>query len=251
LRYVSGMAASDTPAEMFKRALAHAARALAEQSELEVVFGSDGPKLSKDRLTLPHPPRDPSGPESAALRGQADRMALKLANHDARLHARLRPADSRAADVFEAVEQARVEAHGSHALAGVRANMNAALVSRLDKMGALRAEADRVPVAEAVALLLRERVMGEASPEGAKTMLDRVRAGLEGKAGAELDRLALAAGDQDAFGRAMKDVLVALDMDPGDGRGDDSSDDAGEDEPDPQQPEALSLIHISEPTRPY
>ncbi|PZO04221.1 MAG: cobaltochelatase subunit CobT [Alphaproteobacteria bacterium] len=231
------MAANDTPAEIFKRALAHAARALAEQSELEVVFGSDGPRLSNHQLTLPHPPRDPSGPESAALRGQADRLALRLANHDAGLHARLRPADTRAAEVFEAVEQARVEAYGSQSLAGVRANMNAALVNRLDKMGALRAEAERVPVAEAVALLLRERVTGEASPESLRPMLDLVRAGLEGRAGTELDQLALAANDQDAFGRAMKDVLVALDMDPGDGRGEDSSDDAGEDEPDPQKPE--------------
>ncbi|MBB5744755.1 cobaltochelatase subunit CobT [Brevundimonas variabilis] len=231
------MAPNDTPAEIFKRALAHAARALAEQSELEVVFGSDGPRLSNHQLTLPHPPRDPSGPESAALRGQADRLALRLANHDAGLHARLRPADTRAADVFEAVEQARVEAYGSQSLAGVRANMNAALVNRLEKMGALRAEAERVPVAEAVALLVRERVTGEASPQGVRAMLDLVRAGLEGRAGSELDRLALTANDQDAFGRAMKDVLVALDMDPGDGRGEDSSDDAGEDEPDPQKPE--------------
>ena len=42
------MAAAETPADLFKRALAHAARALAEQSELEVVFGSDGPKLSNE-----------------------------------------------------------------------------------------------------------------------------------------------------------------------------------------------------------
>ena len=46
------MASADTPADIFKRALAHAARALAEQSELEVTFGSDGPRLSNGVLTL-------------------------------------------------------------------------------------------------------------------------------------------------------------------------------------------------------
>jgi len=85
------MAAADTPAETFKRALAHAARALAEQAELEVTFGSEGPRLANGVLTLPHPPRDPSGPDSAALRGQADRLALRLANHYETLHSRLRP----------------------------------------------------------------------------------------------------------------------------------------------------------------
>ncbi|MFA4891726.1 cobaltochelatase subunit CobT [Brevundimonas sp.] len=233
------MASADTPADIFKRALAHAARALAEQSELEVVFGSDGPKLANGVLTLPHPPRDPAAPENATLRGQADRLALRLANHDEGLHARLRPLDSRASEVFEAVEQARVEAVGSTALAGVRANMNAALLTRLEKMGALRnTEADRVPVAEAVALLVRERLTGQRAPDGAGAMLDLVRAGIEDRAGVKLNALAEVAGDQTAFAERLKDVLRALDLDPGDGRGDDASDDQGEDEPDPKEPDA-------------
>jgi cobaltochelatase CobT len=233
------MASADTPADIFKRALAHAARALAEQAELEVVFGSDGPKLSNGVLTLPHPPRDPAAPENATLRGQADRLALRLANHDEGLHARLRPMDSRASDVFEAVEQARVEAVGSTALAGVRANMNAALLTRLEKMGALRnTEADRVPVAEAVALLVRERLTGQPAPDGAAAMLDLVRADIEDRAGVKLNALAEVAGDQTAFADRLKDVLRALDLDPGDGRGDDASDDQGEDEPDPKEPDA-------------
>jgi cobaltochelatase CobT len=232
------MPPADSPQDVFKRALAHAARALAEQPELEVVFGSEGPRLSDGVLTLPHPPRTASEGESATLRGQADRLALRLANHDATIHARARPIDSRAAEVFEAVEQARVEAHGSQSLAGVRANMDAALLTRLEKMGALRlTEPERVPIPEAVALLLRERVTGRRSPDGAGAMLDLVREALEGKAGAELDALAEMAADQAAFGAAMKDVLRALDLDPGDGRGDDTSEDAGEDEPEPQAPE--------------
>lgn len=229
---------ADTPAETFKRALAHAARALAEQAELEVAFGSDGPKLANGVLTLPHPPRDPAGPESATLRGQADRLALRLANHDEALGGRLRPADSQAAEVFEAAEQARVESLGTRSLAGVRANLDAALLTRLERTGALRAEAERVPVAEAVGLLVRERLTGHRAPDGAGTMLDRVRDDLEGKAGAALDALAQAADDQSAFAEKFRDVLRALDMDPGDGRGDDASDDLGEDQPEPQEPEA-------------
>lgn len=229
---------ADTPAETFKRALAHAARALAEQAELEVAFGSDGPKLANGVLTLPHPPRDPAGPESATLRGQADRLALRLANHDEALGGRLRPADSQAAEVFEAAEQARVESLGARSLAGVRSNLDAALLTRLERTGALRAEAERVPVAEAVGLLVRERLTGHRAPDGAGTMLDRVRGDLEGKAGAALDALAQAADDQSAFAEKFRDVLRALDLDPGDGRGDDASDDLGEDQPEPQEPEA-------------
>ena len=233
------MAAPDTPAETFKRALSHAARALAEQPELEVLFGTDGPRLANGVLTLPHPPRDPSAPESASLRGQADRLALRLANHDAGVNARLRPIDTAAAEVFDAVEQARVEAVGSHALAGVRANMTAALLTRLEKTGALRVnDPDRVPVSEAVALLVRERLTGQRTPDGAGAMLDLVREPLELKAGRQIDTLSEVAADQTAFAARMREVLRALDLDPGDGQGEDSSDDPGEEEPDPQEPEA-------------
>ncbi len=232
------MAAPDTPAETFKRALGHAARALAEQPELEVVFGSDGPKLAGGVLTLPHPPRDPRGPESAALRGQADRLALRLANHDAGLDARLRPTDINAAEVFDAVEQARVEAVGARELKGVRRNLDSALLTRLEKSGALRAEAEQVPVAEAAALLLRERMTGEPAPDGARTMLDRVRAELEAKAGAELDALAASGDDQAAFGARLKDLLRALDLDPGDADGGDSEEDGEDDAEKPDQDEA-------------
>ena len=233
------MAVSDSPTEIFKRALAHAARALAEQPDLDVQFGTDGPRVVGQTLTLPTPPRDPGGPEAQTLRGQADRMALRLANHDEGLNARLRPADTAAAEVFDAVEQTRIEAVGSAALKGVRDNMNAALVSRLHRMGAAAAtEAQRVPVAEAVGLLVRERLTGEPAPDGLKAMVDLVRADLEDRAGDQLDALTALAGDQAAFGTALKDVLRALDLDPGDGRGEDASDDPGEEEPDPQEPDA-------------
>ncbi|EKY27502.1 cobaltochelatase, CobT subunit [Brevundimonas diminuta 470-4] len=236
--YVWRMAAAETPVETFKRALSHAARALAEQAELEVRFGSNGPRLTDGVLTLPHPPRDPRGPESAALRGQADRLALRLANHDAGLDARLRPTDINAAEVFDAVEQARIEAVGARELKGVRRNLDSALLTRLEKSGALRAEAEQVPVAEAAALLLRERMTGEPAPDGARTMLDRVRAELEAKAGAELDALAASGDDQAAFGARLKDLLRALDLDPGDADGGDSEEDGEDDAEKPDQDEA-------------
>ncbi|HTN41395.1 MAG TPA: cobaltochelatase subunit CobT, partial [Asticcacaulis sp.] len=57
--------------EPFKKALVHSTRALAEDSELEVVFGSDGPRLDGNKLILPHPPRDLAPKAAQRVRGQA------------------------------------------------------------------------------------------------------------------------------------------------------------------------------------
>ena len=68
---------TENPTEIFKRAIAHAARSLAEQPDLEVVFSGDGPSLVGHRAVLPHPPRELSGPETSRIRGLVDQMALR------------------------------------------------------------------------------------------------------------------------------------------------------------------------------
>ena len=63
---------TESPTEPFKRALAHAARSLAEMPDLEVVFSGDGPQLSGNRAVLPHPPRDLTMAEASRIREICD-----------------------------------------------------------------------------------------------------------------------------------------------------------------------------------
>lgn len=232
---MSPLMSADPQIEIFKRALANAARALAEQAELDVVFGSDGPRVVDGVLTLPHPPRQLSGSESAVMRGQADRMALRLANHDDALDARLRPVEARAVEMFDALEQARVEAVGSRSLAGVRANLDAALTQRLERSGALRSlDGGQVPMYEAAALLLRDRITGQPVEGQAALLRDALGPVLEARAGPQLDRLAEVADDQTAFGQRVKDLLKALELDPGEADPTESGEEDGQSDPTPQ-----------------
>ena len=205
----------ESPTEPFKRALAHAARSLAETPDLEVVFSGDGPQLLGKRAVLPHPPRDLNSKEAARIRGLADQMALRLAHHDNIAHARARPSSPDGQAAFESIEQARLEAIGANAMGGVRANLTAALEARLEKQGLTRNVAmDRqsAPMAEILGLLVRERLTGDAPPEGAKALVDILRADIESKAGKDLDRLAAAIDDQAAFARVTREILRDLDL---------------------------------------
>jgi cobaltochelatase CobT len=208
------MADHESPVEPFKRALAHAARSLAETPDLEVVFSNEGPALYANRAVLPHPPRDLPMKEATRLRGLADQMALWLAHHDKAAHARFKPGGLEAADAFEAIEHARVEAIGANALGGVRQNLAAALEAQLEKKGlARRAETQaEPPMADILALLVRERLTGQPPPDGAKTLVDAFRPDIEARAGRELDRMAEAIDDQAAFARIVRNVLKDLDM---------------------------------------
>jgi cobaltochelatase CobT len=231
------MPQKETPSEVFKRALAHAARSLAEQPDLEVVFSGDGPALAGHRAILPHPPRELSGPEASRIRGLADQLALRVAHHDGATHARSKPKSIEGAQIYDALEQARIEAIGSNALAGVRDNLTAVLEHNALRKG-FNHLGDRAaaPMADIVAMLARERLTGEPPPPAAKTLVDSFREQIEGKAGADLDRLTGAVEDQAAFARIARAVVRDLEF--GDDLSDAPDQDAQEDEGQEGEPEA-------------
>ena len=203
----------ESPTEPFKRALAHAARSLAETPDLEVVFSGDGPSLSGNRATLPHPPRDLSSKEASRIRGMADQMALRLAHHDPAAHAKGRPGTPQGQSIFEAIEQSRIESIGANALGGVRANLAALLDQTVERKGLARiTDKANAPMADVLGLLVRERLTGDAPPEAARGMVDLFRADIEARAGADLDRLTGAVHDQAAFGKVARAILHDLDM---------------------------------------
>lgn len=235
------MAVRETPTELFKRALAQSTRALAgAEDELEVAFGAEGPRISPGKIVLPHPPRVISEPDAERLRGQADALALRLAHHDEREHARMRPQGPEARTVFDAVEDMRVQALGANAMKGVSNNLTAALVDALERKGAARMrERSVAPLADALALIVRERLTGLKPPDNAKALVASWRKDIERDAGAALDKLADAAGDQHAFAMLMRDVLTELGIGDEFGAEDqpDESAEGQENQPPPQESE--------------
>ena len=163
------------------------------------------------------------------VRGHADSIALKLACHDPKVHRKLMPGNPQARGVFEAVEQARVEAIGSRRMAGVAKNLTAMLDDHFHR-GKFDEITDRAdaPLSDALAMLVRERLTGLAPPAAARKMVDLWRPVLEDKIGARLDRLDRLAEDQAKFGDAVHDLLSALEL--GDDRNAEADDDENQDD---------------------
>ena len=211
------MAQEFSPTEIFKRATAATLRAIAERDDLTVGFGPEPAGLSGARVRLPNPPRDLPAEEAAQLRGAADSVALRLRYHDDAVHSKRLPGSPLARAVFEAVEQARVEALGARRMAGVAANLAAMLDEQYRRQGFERiTERTDSTMAEAVRLLTREALTREPPPPSARRVVDLWRPWLEGRIGkdfGELDRTIL---DQDAYARATRRLLQDLDLDLGD-----------------------------------
>jgi cobaltochelatase CobT len=200
-------------ADSFKRAVTVCMRAIAGDKDLEVGFAKDRPALAGSRARLPELPKKASEADIAITRGLGDSMALKRACHDARIHTRLAPEGKQARAVYDAVEQARVEAIGSRAMQGVADNIGSMLEDKYAKANLIdvkdRADA---PIEEALALMVREKLTGRAVPKSGERLVDLWRPWVEEKASADLDGLSAKLDDQQAFARVVREMLASMEM---------------------------------------
>ncbi len=181
--------AKEAPNEPFKRAVTGCLRAIARQPELEVAFAAERPGMAGGKARLPEPPRKLTAADAAIVRGHADAIALRMACHDNAIHRRLLPGSQQGRAVFEAIEQARVEAIGARRMQGVAKNLEAMLDDKFHRGKFWRSW-------------------------------------IEGRAGRDLDRLEDMIEDQRRFGDAVHDLLDSLDM--GDDRSKEDEEDSDE-----------------------
>ncbi len=180
---------------------------------MEVSFSSEPPSLKGLKARLPSPTRNLSAHDVALVRGTGDAYALKKAYHDEKVNSQFRPGSPDGAAIFEAAEQARVEAIGSLAMKGVAANLATGLESRMLNRGMGKAKnREEAPIAEVLGLMVRERLTGEKPPASLAGAVDLWRPFIEEKAGADLAKLEGALRDQKAFARLTRTMLNHLSM---------------------------------------
>ena len=203
----------EPPVEPLKRALSSCTRAIAGDSELTVTYSSAAPEKSGKTINLAEPGRVPTLREIAVLRGWADALALRAACHDDVLHNRLAPSSGEARDVFEAVERARVESLGANRMPGMADNLDARLEDFFERCGLADVTTrDEAPLDQALSLVIRERLTGRKTPDAARPLVDCWRAQIEQKGEKLLEQLDHLIEDQEAFGKVLRDLLVALDL---------------------------------------
>jgi cobaltochelatase CobT len=252
----------ETPSEPFKRAVSVAVRSLAAEPELEVSFSSEPASLKGLKARLPSPHRNLSASDIALVRGTGDAYALRKAYHDEKVNSRFRPASPEGAAVFEAAEQARVEAIGALAMKGVAANLASGLEQRLLHRGLGKARVkDEAPLADVLGLMVRESLTGEKPPASLKQAVDLWRPLIEDKAGGDLAKLADVLRDQQAFARLTRAMLNHLalgdqsDSDPSsdenaEGENPEGENDQGDDQNAQQEGEASETAADSEDGEP-
>ncbi|MCJ8307857.1 MAG: cobaltochelatase subunit CobT [Hyphomicrobiales bacterium] len=230
----SGNTASIADVEPLKTSVASCMRAISQDAELEVSYGKEKPGMSGQRVRLPEPGKNPSKADIAVTRGLADSMALRRAKHDSSVHANHLPAGDNARAVFNAVEQARVEAIGCIAMDGMADNIDHMLEDKFMRSGLADVTSrEEAPLGDAVAMLVREKITGRAPPKSAQAVVDVWRDWIEERAEDSFDNLGERLEDQEAFAKATRDLIAQLEM--ADELGQDTNDQDNEEDSNDEQ----------------
>lgn len=195
-------------------AIAATVRAISRDKNLQVDFGSNNTTqagLRADSVRLPAMPDDPTPAELSLTRGVGDAAALRIALHNEADFIKLAPADHKAMTVYEAMEQARVEAIGSRDYSGIAHNIAIRTEARCMAEGYvdMPTSADP-PLGEIMGLMLKEAVSGQKPPASMDHLIKQWQPWVMKHAGNSFTKLAAQVDNQADFARTLIKALNAL-----------------------------------------
>ena len=203
--------------DLIKRVTEATLKAISARDDVEVTFapGAHGISNTPDGIQamLPTPARQVEKQDLHILRGEADTAALRLRYHNPDVYRRQRPQDHGSSQLFDAAEQARVEAIGCRLLAGVATNLQEFQEATCRERGHhLVNERNDTQIPDAVGLILRERLTDQKAPASSQPLVRLWRPWVEERIGSRLTTLKNSIHDQEKFGENLRQILEDLDL---------------------------------------
>ncbi|MDI9314008.1 MAG: hypothetical protein QM529_04965 [Hydrotalea sp.] len=201
----------EKPNELLKRRVAAGYRALSKNPRMKAHFQTGGNQVDGDNVILASPPLASTPEQLAAQRGAADYLALEQRYHNKKLHARLMPNGEQAAELFDALEDARYVALGAEYLMGVQQNLNADYEKMWLKQGVSDLKMDEQEAYIWAVNLYARKEFGMAEvPPCAAALYQYWLPQLEQKMGTAMKNLASKKRSQREFSRASLQFLKEL-----------------------------------------
>ena len=109
----------------FQNATASTLKAISGNTieEREIKFSGSTSYLSSKEVRLPIISKEMNDAELYKLRGESDKIALKIKHHDPVLHSKYIQSSDLSSQIFQLAEEAWIEAVGSKNLIGIKKNL--------------------------------------------------------------------------------------------------------------------------------
>ena len=184
--------------------------------EREIKFSGTSSYLSSKEIRLPIISKELNDEELYKLRGEADKIALKIKYHDPVLHNKYIPSSELSSQIFQLAEESRIEAVGSKNLPGIKKNLQNLVFEKFKEIILpVPGVEDKEALVNALHLVIREKITGSNSPSNTSVSLEKWRPWINNKIGNLLNQLAENTNNQEVFAKYTKELLSVLQADIG------------------------------------
>ena len=196
--------------DTFKRALSSTVKAIAEDKEIEVVFGGNSPS-SKDKIILPEINNIFDLDNLSRIRGTADNEALIHKYRNNNTYSEFLPNKEKNKKIYESLENSRIQILGSKYMRGVKSN----LLSLYEKdcqeknYSNVTSQSD-LDIENALEIYLKKRNDASLVPKSASHALSYWSKWLDSKIGDSIDGLLKNINDQEQFAQLANKLILDL-----------------------------------------
>jgi len=181
------------------------------ENEREIKFSGNTSYLSTKEIRLPQILKDLDNKQLTKLRGEADKIALKLKYHDPVLFSKLLPSSDLSSQIFKLAEDARIEAVGAKHFSGIKNNLQSLIVEQYkETILPIPGGDDKEALVNALHLVIREKITKSHAPSNTSISLEKWRPWINSKIGNLLNQLQENIANQEKFAAKTKELLTAL-----------------------------------------
>ncbi len=109
--------------ELFKKSLTATTKSISQNKLVEINFTKENSSIEGNQINLPEPNIEGLKKNLTYIRAEADTLALEFRFHSKEIHNSFIDDNDMANEIFNAVEQSRVEAKGSISFKGIKSNI--------------------------------------------------------------------------------------------------------------------------------
>ena len=196
--------------DTFKRALSSTVKAIAEDKEIEVIFGGNS-HSSEDKIILPEINNIFDLDNLSSIRGTADNEALihKYRNND--IYSEFLPNKEKNRKIYESLENSRIQILGSKYMRGVKSNLLSLYEKNCQEKNYsnVTSQSD-IDIENALEIYLKKKNDASLVPKSASHALSYWSKWLDSKIGDSIDDLLKNVNDQEQFAQLANKLILDL-----------------------------------------
>ena len=196
--------------DTFKRALSSTVKAIAEDKEIEVIFGNNSTS-SEEKIILPEINNVFDLDNIASIRGAADNEALiyKYRNNDT--YSEFLPNKEKNKKIYESLENTRIQILGSKYMRGVKSNLLSLYEKNCNEKNYsnVTSQSD-LEIEHALEIYLKKKIDTNIVPKSASHALSYWSKWLDSKVGTSIDDLLENLDNQEKFAKLANKLILDL-----------------------------------------